>query len=107
MELSGAIVKVGDPGAEVRAIVPENASELGLELLSESRKRRLAVKQGSLAACVEDFDRQKEVLRQRIREAQDRINQIEARQTDIAEGRFAVTEDAKIIFPHLPPPHIG
>lgn len=104
MELTGQIVKLDDNS---RAITPVNAAELAEELISEAQERRMTVKKNSMVACVEDFYRQKEVLRQRIAEATDRIKQIDLRLEDMKAGKYSVTEDARIIFPHLPPPHIG
>lgn len=104
MEIAGALVKLPEGG---RAITPDNAAELGAELISSAQQKRMHVKNNSLVACVEDFYRQQEVLRQRIRESNERISQIEERLEDIKEGKYSVTEDACIIFPHLPAPHRG
>jgi hypothetical protein len=104
MELTGAIVKLED---NRRAITPVNAAELGVDLMARAQQKRISVKENSLVACVEDFYRQKEVLRQRNRENDARMAQIDERLEDIAAGKYSVTDDSCIIFPHLPAPHIG
>ena len=108
MNVGGQIVKLTDhTSAEIRAIRPANAAAFGKELNDAAIERQVSVKRSSLINVVQDFHRQKEIMLRRIREAEIRIEQLEQRLKDIENGDYVVTEDAQILFPHLPPPHIG
>lgn len=80
---------------------------IGPSLVKAARNKRANIVRDSLLACTEDFLRQKEIMNQRIFEAKERIKQIDARLADIEAGKFELNQEARIIFPHLPPPHIG
>lgn len=88
-------------------LTEEIAAVLGPQLVVAAREKRAKVIADSMMSCTEDFFRQIEVLEERIDEATKRIADIRLRIQDLEEGKFSLNKENRIIFPHLPPPHIG
>lgn len=88
-------------------VTKEIARKLGPALVGAAQKKRKDVLANSLLACTEDFYRQIEVMEQRIVEAESRIKELRQRLNDIKDGKWEMNREGRIVFPHLPPPHIG
>jgi flagellar motility protein MotE (MotC chaperone) len=85
----------------------EIAKALGPSLIGAAKQTRADEIRTSMLNCTRDFMRQRQIMEQRLYEAQQRIDQIDARLKDIEAGNYSIDREFRIIFPHLPPPHIG